>query len=92
MTTYICIGVPYWLGESTTGRTEVESIKNSGIAQELGAEWVDIQPDFSAVDNPVIAVNRAIADTIQLHSDKTPIVFASDCTSCLGMVKGLESH
>ncbi len=92
MTSYICIGVPYWLGESTAGRTEVESIKNSGIAQELGAEWVDIQPDFTAFDNPVIAVNRAIADAIKAHSDKTPIVFASDCTSCLGMVKGLESH
>ena len=92
MTTYICIGVPYWLGQLNTGRTEVESIKNSGIAEELGAEWVDIQPDFSAVNDPVIAVNRAIADTIKAHSDKTPIVFASDCTSCLGTVKGLESH
>jgi len=92
MTSYICIGVPYWLGESKVGRTEVESIQNSGIVAELGAEWVDIQPDFTAVDNPIIAVNRAIADTIKAHSDKIPIVFASDCTSCLGMVKGLESH
>jgi arginase len=92
MTAYIFIGVPYWLGELKAGRTEVESIKNSGIAEELGAEWVDIQPNFTTVDNPVVAVNRAIADTIKSHSDKIPIVFASDCTSCLGMVKGLESH
>lgn len=92
MTDYICIGVPYWLGESKDGRTEVESIKQSGIADELGADWVDIEPDFAAVDDPVVAVNRAIAATIQAHQDKVPVVFASDCTSCLGMVKGLESH
>lgn len=92
MTSYVCIGVPYWLGESKTERTEVASIKNSGIADELNAEWIDIQPDFEAVDNPVLAVNRAIAGVIQAHSDKVPVVFASDCTSCLGMVKGLESH
>jgi len=92
MTKYICIGVPYWLGEAKAERTEVNSIKNSGIADELEAEWVDIQPDFDAYDNPVVAVNQAIADTIKSNSDKIPVVFASDCTSCLGMVKGLEAH
>jgi len=92
MTDYIFIGVPYWLGESKAGRTEVESVKNSGIADEFGAEWVDIQPDFDSYDNPVVAVNRAIAETINAHGDKVPVVFASDCTSCLGMVKGLEAH
>jgi len=92
MNSYVCIGVPYWLGESKAGRTEVDSIKNSGIADELGAEWIDIQPDFDAVDNPVVAVNRAIAAVIQRHQNKIPVVFASDCTSCLGMVKGLESQ
>ncbi len=92
MPEYICIGVPYWLGESKDGRTEVHSVKNSGIADELNAEWVDIQPDFDKYDNPVIAVNQAIAETIKAHDGKTPVVFASDCTSCLGMVKGLESH
>ena len=92
MAQYVCIGVPYWLGESKAERTEVDAIKNSGIADELGAAWVDIQPDFDAVDHPVVAVNRAIADAIQAHSDKTPLVFASDCTSCMGMVKGLESY
>lgn len=92
MPDYIFIGVPYWLGESKDGRTEVESVKNSGIAAELNAEWVDIQPDFDTYDNPIIAVNHAIADTIQANADKVPVVFASDCTSCLGMVKGLASH
>jgi arginase len=92
MTSYVCIGVPYWLGESIARRTEVESIKNSGIAEELGAEWIDIQPDFATGADPVVAVNRALADTIKAHNDKVPIVFASDCTGCLGMVKGLESY
>ena len=92
MTDYICIGVPFWLGERLSNRTEVETVKQSGIAQELGTEWIDITPDFDAVDNPVVAVNRALAEAIQSHPDKTPLVFASDCTSCLGMMKGLEAH
>lgn len=92
MLKYICIGVPYWLGESKAGRTEVNSVQTSGIAEELGAEWVDIQPNFDHYDNPVVAVNHAIADTIQQNPNKIPVVFASDCTSCLGMVKGLEAQ
>lgn len=92
MPEYICIGVPYWLGESKPDRTEVNTIKHSGIANELNADWVDIQPDFDKYDNPVIAVNQAIADVVKAHTDKIPVVFASDCTSCLGVVKGLEAH
>lgn len=92
MSKYICIGVPYWLGQHKLDRTEVEAMKQSGIATELGAEWVDIQPDFEAYDDPVVAVNRALADVIQSHADKMPVVFASDCTTCLGMMKGLEAH
>lgn len=92
MSKYICIGVPYWLGHHKPDRTEVESMKQSSIATELGAEWVEIQPDFDAYDDPVVAVNRALADMIQSHADKIPVVFASDCTTCLGMVKGLETH
>ena len=38
-----------------------------------------------------MAVNRALAQAIQAHADKTPVVFANDCTSCLGMMKGLEA-
>lgn len=91
MPKYLCIGVPYYLGESKPDRREVDKLRLSGIADELDAEWLDIKPDFSAADDPVVAVNRALAAAIRAHSDKLPVVFANDCTSCLGMVKGLAS-
>ena len=91
MSKYVCIGVPFYLGEAIAERREVEALRQSGIADELEAEWVDIAPDFAAADNPVVAVNRALAKTIRAHADKIPVVFANDCTSCLGMVKGLEA-
>lgn len=91
MTEYVCIGVPYYLGESKPDRREVEALRRSGIADDLDAEWVDIAPDFSAEDDPVVAVNRALANAVAAHLDKAPVVFANDCTSCLGMVKGLQS-
>ena len=87
----VCIGVPYYLGESKPERREVDALRRSGIADELNAEWVDIEPDFGSADDPVVAVNLALASTIQAHAAKLPVVFANDCTSCLGMVKGLES-
>ncbi len=89
MPKYICIGAPYYLGESKPDRREVDALRRSGIAEELDAEWVDIEPDFSAADDPVVAVNRALAAAIRANLDKVPVVFANDCTSCLGMVKGL---
>ena len=91
MSKYVCIGVPYYLGEAIAERREVEALRRSGIAAELDAEWVDIAPDFDRADDPVVAVNRALAKAIQSHEDKIPVVFANDCTSCLGMVKGLEA-
>lgn len=90
MSNYICIGVPYYLGEKRGDRTEVQALRAAGVADELGADWADIQPDFQASEDPVVAVNRALADTIKAFPDKVPVVFANDCTSCLGMVKGLE--
>ena len=90
MSKTICIGVPYYLGEKKSDRTEVQTLRATGIAEELNAEWVEIEPDFQASDDPVVAVNRALADTVQAYPDKVPVVFANDCTSCLGMVKGLE--
>ena len=90
MPDYICIGAPYYLGESLPQRQEVNALREAGIADQLNAEWVDIAPDFSAHDDPVVAVNRTLTETILAHSDKVPVVFANDCTSCLGMVKGLE--
>ena len=83
--------MPYYLGEAIAERREVEALRRSGIAAELDAEWVDIAPDFDRADDPVVAVNRALAKAIQSHEDKIPVVFANDCTSCLGMVKGLEA-
>ncbi len=91
MPNYICIGAPYYLGEARAERAEVEALRQSGIAAELGAEWLTIAPDFASGDDPVVAVNRALAQAIQAHADKTPVVFANDCTSCLGMMKGLEA-
>lgn len=90
MSKYVCIGVPYYLGEARPERGEVEALRRSGIAAELNAEWVEIEPDFAAADDPVVAVNRALTEAIKAQSTKTPVVFANDCTSCLGMVKGLE--
>lgn len=90
MSPYVCIGVPYYLGESLPERREVETLRHSGIAAELAAEWIDIEPDFAKSDDSVVAVNRALADAISAHPDKTPVVFANDCTSCLGMIKGLQ--
>ena len=91
MSKYVCIGVPYYLGRAVPERREVEALRRSGIAQELEAEWLDIAPDFAASDDPVVAVNRALAAAIQARADKAPLVFANDCTSCLGMMKGLEA-
>jgi len=92
MSKYVCIGVPYYLGEARPERGEVEALRRSRIAAELKAEWVEIEPDFAAADDPVVAVNWALAEAIQAHSDRVPVVFANDCTSCLGMVKGLEAQ
>ncbi len=91
MSSYVCIGVPYYLGESVAERGEVQILRESGIADELGADWVEIEPDFASANDPVVAVNRALAAAIRACPDKVPVVFANDCTSCLGMVKGLES-
>lgn len=91
MSDYVCIGVPYYLGESAAERGEVQILRESGIADELGADWVEIEPDFASANDPVVAVNRALAAAIRARPAKTPLVFANDCTSCLGMVKGLES-
>ena len=92
MSAFVCIAVPYYLGQALPERDEVEALRKSGIAAELDAEWVEIEPDFSAVDDPVIAVNRALAAAVEAHAERLPIVFANDCTSCLGMVKGLEAE
>ena len=92
MPDYVCIGVPYYLGEAKPERDEVNTLRQAGIADELDADWVDIAPDFSGGLDPVVAVNRALAEAIQAHSDKVPVIFANDCTSCLGVMKGLAAQ
>lgn len=89
---FVCIGVPYYIGERLPERTEIETIKHSGIAAEIGAEWVDIVPQFAADESPVTSVNRALAAVVQSHPGKVPLVFASCCCSALGALKGLEAR
>lgn len=92
MPNYICIGVPYYIGERIANRTEVAAIENSGFADEIGAPWITIEPDFAAVPDTLTAVNKALADVIQSHPDRVPLIFASDCCSALGAMKGLEAQ
>ena len=92
MTHYVCFGVPYYIGKHHTDRTEVETVERSGIADEIGAEWVNIEPDFAAAPDPLSAVNRALAQAIAAHPNCTPLIFASDCCSALGAVKGLSAR
>ena len=88
---YVCIGAPYWIGERQT-ISAVEAIKQSGIAEVLSTEWVDIQPDYETYPEQVVAVNVALAEAIKAHADKTPLIFAGDCTFALGAMKGLEDQ
>jgi len=92
MTDFVCIGVPYRLGEPDEPGNSTEMLRTSGIVEELNAIWVDISPEFDADIEPIVAVNIALAEAIKDHSHKTPLIFAGDCTSCWGAVKGLEIH
>jgi arginase len=89
MARVVCIGAPYFLGERLPQRTEIDDIRASGLAAHIGATWVDLAPDFARGPDPITAVNHALADTIAAHRETFPIIFASDCTSALGAVKGL---
>ena len=86
---WLCIGVSYWLGKKDDYTGAVEALKASGIADEIGAPWVDVTPD-AAVDDPIIALNRALGRAIRQYPEHTPLIFAADCTSCLGAVQGLQ--
>ncbi|MBZ0307675.1 MAG: arginase family protein [Anaerolineae bacterium] len=85
----MCLGVPYHLGERVSS-LPLEQIQQSGFVQEIGAIWVEVQPDFSAYARPVDAVNAAIAAAIQQHPGHVPLVFSCDCTHSLGVVKGIS--
>jgi arginase len=89
MAQFACFGVPYSLGEQHAPGSEVDLIRASGFAEEIGAEWVDIVPDFDRSPDPITAVNRALAAAISAQRESVPIIFAGDCLSALGAVKGL---
>ena len=72
MPDFICIGVPQFLGEMIEGRDEVAAIRVSGIAAEIGAPWVDVQPDVAPGADPLVTVNRALAKTIRAYPDRVP--------------------
>jgi len=90
VTDLVCIGAPYLLGAHLPGRTAVEAVRNSGITDEMGAIWVDIEPDFNESTDPIVAVNRALAHTIQHHAGRLPVIFTADCLNALGVLKGIE--
>jgi arginase len=92
MAEFVCIGVPYFVGELVAGRTEVAQVKASGFAAEIGAPWIDLDPDFGYGIDPLTAVNLALAEAVAAHPGRIPIIFAADCVSCLGAVKGLEAQ
>ena len=71
MSKYVCIGVPYYLGEAIAERGEVEALRQSGIAAELDAQWMNIAPDFDEADDPVVAVNRELASAVGITSGAT---------------------
>lgn len=90
MVAFVCIGVPHRLGEAANDRSEIDLVKHSGFAADIDAPWIDIDPAFGYGIDPIVAVNIALADVIASHSDRIPIIFAADCTSCLGAMKGLN--
>ncbi len=89
MAKLVIITVPYWLGEKTEYSGSVEAALEAGIAEQIGTQAVQIAPQFSADEEPVVSVNRALAQAIRDHADAIPLILAGDCTSCWGAVTGL---
>jgi arginase len=92
MAEFVCIGVPYFVGETIDRRTEVAQIRASGFAAGIEAPWIDVDPDFGYGIDPVVAVNRALAAAIEANMGRIPIIFAADCVSALGVMKGLAAQ
>lgn len=92
MADLIVIGVPYYMGIADDHSGSVQIARDSGILDEIGADYVAITPKFKAGEHPVNAVNRALTKAVKqaLSDGKTPLIFAGDCCYCLGMMKGLE--
>lgn len=92
MSDFICIGVPYFLGEKLDEPNAITTVRDSGFAQNIGAEWIDIVPDETNSPDPITAVNRALAEVIAINRDCFPIIFASDCVTSIGAAKGIMSE
>jgi arginase len=92
VTDFVCIAVPYWLGQKAGLPNAVAALEASGVATELNAPWIEIEPDFDTASDPVTAVNRGLAEAMAAYPDRFPLIFAGDCLSCIGAVKGLEHH
>jgi arginase len=92
MVELVVIGVPYWLGSAEQHSGSVQVARDSGILGEIGADYIDIEPQFKEGEHPVTAVNRALAETVKQTQAKgqVPLIFGGDCCYCLGMMKGLE--
>lgn len=89
----VIITVPYWLGTKERYTGSVEAALDRGIAEELGVEVVSLAPQFADNVDPVVAVNRALAEAIAEHSKHAvPLVLAGDCTNCWGVTKGLQAQ
>jgi arginase len=89
MPEFICYGVPYFVGERQEETSAVSAMKESGFAESIGASWVDVVPGSDRDVAPVIMINRALARAIAAGGAHIPIVFAGDCTSCVGAMKAL---
>lgn len=92
MSDYLVIGVPQFIGEIIDGRNEIDQIRQSGFIENIGATYIEVQPDYETYADRVLAVNISLAQIIAEHPHHFPIVLAGDCVSSLGMVKGLNSR
>lgn len=92
MAELVFIGAPYWLGRKDDYSGSVDIVRASGIVSELDADWIEVNPSFDNFDDPVNAVNQALANAIKeaISENKLPLIIADDCTVCLGNMKGLE--
>lgn len=92
MTKFVCVSVPYYVGEIKGSAKSSAVLQQRGIAGEIGADWIEIQPQFG--DEPRISsINRALAEVIAAQDSQTvALVLAGDCTACLGAMKGLEKY
>jgi len=86
---FVCIGVPYFLGEKLSARTAVAMVRAANLAPSIGAEWIEVAPDFSAAPDPITAVNRALVAALHAHRNQFPLIFSGDCLNSIGAVKGL---